>query len=95
MKKSAVLINTARGGLVDSSDLAWALNNDIISYAGIDTLEVEPPPLNHPLLTAKNCYLTPHVAWATFEARSRLVDALVNNVDCFLKGKPINVVNNL
>jgi glycerate dehydrogenase len=95
MKKSAVLINTARGGLVDSSDLAWALNNDIISYAGIDTLEVEPPPPNHPLLTAKNCYLTPHVAWATFEARSRLVDALVNNVDCFLKGKPINVVNNL
>jgi glycerate dehydrogenase len=95
MKKSAVLINTARGGLVDSSQLAWALNNDIIAAAGIDTLEVEPPPQDHPLLSAKNCYLTPHVAWATFEARSRLVDALVNNVDCFLKGKPVNVVNNL
>ena len=95
MKKTAVLINTARGGLVDSSHLAWALNNNVIAAAGIDTLEVEPPPADHPLLGAKNCYLTPHVAWATFEARSRLIDALVNNVDCFLKGNPVNVVNNL
>ena len=93
MKKNALLINTARGGLVDSHALAGALNRGIIAGAGIDVLEQEPPPEDHVLLHAKNCLVTPHVGWATFQARKRLIAVLCNNVRAYLEGSPIHVVN--
>ena len=93
MKKNAILINTARGPLVNADDLAWALNNDIIRGAGIDVLEVEPPKASNPLLYAKNINITPHTAWGTVEARQRLADIAADNIRAFLNGKPINTVN--
>lgn len=93
MKSSAFLINTSRGPVVVEQDLADALNNGSIAGAGIDVLSLEPPSKNNPLLRAKNCIITPHFAWATKEARVRLMDIAVNNVDAFLSGKPMNVVN--
>ena len=93
MKPGAFLINTARGGLVDSAALAEALDAGTIAGAGIDTLEAEPPPPDHPLLQARNCLLTPHVGWATLEARGRLIAMLAENIRAYLAGKPINVVN--
>ncbi len=92
MKRSAFLINTSRGGLIDESDLAEALNKEIIAGAALDVLSTEPPSEDNPLLLAKNCLITPHVAWATFEARSRLMKVVVNNVKGFLEGKAENVV---
>ena len=94
MKKSAFLINTSRGPIVVDDDLAGALNNDVIAGAGIDVLSVEPPPADNPLFKTKNCIITPHIAWATKEARLRLMNATVNNLSSFLSGKPVNVVNN-
>lgn len=93
MKKTAILVNTARGPLVCADDLAWALNNDIIKGAGIDVLEVEPPRADNPLLHAKNVHITPHTAWGTVEARQRLADIAADNIKAFLIGKPINTVN--
>jgi glycerate dehydrogenase len=93
MKKSAFLLNTSRGPIVVDEDLADALNNDVIAGAGIDVLSVEPPPAGNPLFKATNCIITPHIAWATKEARLRLMDATVNNLSSFLNGNPINVVN--
>ena len=93
MKKSAILINTSRGPVVDEAALADALNTGRIAGAAADTLSTEPPTADNPLLTAKNCFITPHLAWATAEAKSRLVDVLVNNIKAFAEGKPINVVN--
>lgn len=93
MKPSALLVNTSRGPLVDAQGLADALNEDGIAGAGVDVLEVEPPPADNPLFMAKNCYVTPHIAWATKEARSRLMDVTVANVQAFLDGTPQNVVN--
>jgi glycerate dehydrogenase len=69
------------------------LNNNVIAGAGIDVLSVEPPSADNPLFKAKNCIITPHIAWATKEARIRLMDATVQNLDAFIKGNPINVVN--
>jgi glycerate dehydrogenase len=92
MKPSAFLINTARGGLVAARDLADALNCGRIGGAALDVLEVEPPPPDNPLLTAKNCILTPHMAWATLEARARLMNMAVDNVAAFVAGTPRNVV---
>jgi glycerate dehydrogenase len=92
MKPKAFLINTSRGGLVNENDLAEALNHETIAGAALDVLSTEPPSANNPLLHAKNCLINPHVAWATFESRSRLMKAVVNNVEAFLKGKPENVV---
>ena len=92
MKKSAFLINTARGGLVVDQDLADALNSQIIAGAGIDVLSKEPPEKDNPLLTAKNCLITPHISWATFDARSRLMDIATDNLKAFLAGKPVNTV---
>lgn len=93
MKKSAILINTSRGPVVDDKALAWALNNDMIQGAGLDVLKVEPPAADNPLLTAKNCIITPHIAWAAYETRERLLTILESNLKAFMDGKPQNVVN--
>ncbi len=93
MKPSAYLLNTSRGPVIVDQDLADALNNDVIAGAGIDVLSTEPPPEGNPLFTAKNCIITPHIAWATKEARSRLMDITVNNLNAFLNGNPVNVVS--
>jgi glycerate dehydrogenase len=92
MKRSALLINTARGLLVDEQALADALNAGRIAGAGLDVLSTEPPAADNPLLHAKNCFITPHVAWATRAARQRLMTAAVENVRAFLQGKPRNTV---
>lgn len=92
MKPNAILLNTSRGPLVIDDDLANALNNGIIAGAGIDVLSVEPPAADNPLLSAKNCLVTPHIAWATLEARKRLMDTVVSNVEAFINGQPANVV---
>ncbi|MBU0711681.1 D-2-hydroxyacid dehydrogenase [bacterium] len=95
MKVSAFLINTSRGALVHEQDLADALNFGKIAAAGLDVLSTEPPSPDNLLLSAKNCYISPHIAWATTASRQRLMDVVVNNVRAFLDGKPINVVNDL
>ena len=92
MKPTACLINTSRGGLIDEQDLANALNSGKIAGAGLDVLSSEPPSPENPLLKAKNCYITPHIAWATFEARTRLMKTLVENIRAFMDNKPVNVV---
>jgi glycerate dehydrogenase len=93
MKRTAFLINTSRGGLVTESALADALNQDRIAGAGLDVLSVEPPPLENPLLGAKNCIITPHLAWATKTARVRLLQITAANIRGWMKGAPQNVVN--
>ncbi len=92
MKRTAILINTARGGLVNERDLADALNEGRIAAAAVDVLSVEPLAESNPLLVAKNCLITPHIAWATQEARRRLMAVTAANVAAFLRGEPINVV---
>ncbi len=93
MKRTAFFLNTSRGPLMVDQDLADALNEGIIAGAGIDVLSVEPPSANNPLFKAKNCLITPHIAWATKEARSRLMGIAENNLSSFLNQKPINIVN--
>jgi glycerate dehydrogenase len=93
MKPSAFLINTGRGPLVDEASLARALNEGRIAGAGLDVLCVEPPQAGHPLFTAKNCLITPHIGWASREARVRLIAAVAANLRAFLAGQPIHVVN--
>jgi glycerate dehydrogenase len=93
MKRSSLLINTSRGGLVHEPDLADALNAGRIAGAAVDVLSQEPPAESNPLLAAKNCLVTPHLAWATQEARRRLMAVTAANVAAFLRGEPINVVN--
>ena len=93
MKPSAFLLNTSRGPIIVDQDLADALNNGVIAGAGIDVLSKEPPLPDNPLFTAKNCLITPHIAWATTEARARLMAITVENLAAFLNGKPMNVVN--
>lgn len=90
---AAFLINTARGSLVVEQDLADALNSDRLAGAAVDVVSAEPIAATNPLLTAKNCLLTPHIAWATLAARKRLLNATVANVAAFLAGRPTNVVN--
>ena len=92
MKPNAILINTGRGPLVNEQDLADALNEGRIAGAGLDVLSVEPALANNPLLSAKNCFITPHIAWATKEARTRLMDIAVNNLKSYQKG---NIINNV
>jgi glycerate dehydrogenase len=93
MKPTAVLINTSRGGLIVEQDLAEALNAGQIAGAALDVLSTEPPSPANPLLTAKNCVITPHHAWATLEARQRLMQTTAENVAAFLAGRPQNIVN--
>lgn len=93
MKPTAILINTARGGLINESDLADALNHNGLAGACLDVVSTEPIEPDNPLLHAKNCLLTPHYAWATLAARKRLMAETVNNVAAFLAGSPVHVVN--
>ena len=93
MKPTARLINTARGGLVVEADLAEALNAGRLAGAAVDVVSTEPISLGNPLMSAGNCIITPHIAWATLAARRRLMAATAENVAAFLAGKPINVVN--
>ena len=92
MKPSAILINTGRGPLINEQDLADALNNGIIAAAGLDVLSTEPPQADNPLLTAKNCFITPHIAWATKEARIRLMNIAADNLKGFITNRIINNV---
>ena len=93
MQRSAFLINTSRGGLVCEKDLAYALNKGKIAGAGLDVVSTEPILMDNPLIKAKNCFITPHIAWATKAARKCLMDIAVENVRCFLKNHPQNLVN--
>lgn len=93
MKRGAYLINTARGGLIDEIALAAAIKDGTLAGAGLDVLCSEPPVADNPLLDLENCIITPHVAWATVEARQRLIDATYANIDAYIGGKAINVVN--
>lgn len=93
MKRSAYLINTSRGGAIDEEALAKALNEGTIAGAGLDVLTVEPMEEKNPLRTARNCLITPHIAWAPFETRVRLITMVAENIKAFVEGSPINVVN--
>ena len=93
MKRGAILINTGRGPLVNENDVAEALKNGQLGAYGADVMCQEPPQADNPLFSAPNAYITPHIAWATFEARTRLMQIAVDNVKAFIKGNPINVVN--
>jgi glycerate dehydrogenase len=93
VRPHTLLINTARGGLIDEPALAAALNEGRLGGAGLDVLSREPPPPDHPLLTARNCIISPHIAWASLASRRRLMAAAVANVRAFLAGKPVNVVS--
>ena len=94
MKSSAILINTARGGLVNDQALIKAIENKSIAGAAIDVLDQEPPDSDHPLMKKnyKNLIITPHIAWAARESRQRALDRIADNVEAFQRGKPINVV---
>ena len=93
MKNAAFLINTSRGPIVVDEDLAEALNNGTIAGAGIDVLSVEPPQKDNPLFTAENCIITPHIAWASKEARTRLLAIALENISAYITGNPTNIVN--
>lgn len=93
MKQDAILINTSRGGLINEQDLAATLNEGRIRGAALDVLSKEPPPPDNPLLTARNCIITPHISWVSVEARARLMQTVFNNVRAFLQGRPMNVVS--
>lgn len=93
MKEGALLINTGRGPLVNEADVAEALRSGHLGGYGADVMCQEPPAEDNPLFSAPNAYITPHIAWATFEARKRLIAIAVGNVKAFIDGNPVNVVN--
>lgn len=93
MKSSALLINTARGAILDEAAVAYALNHGTLAGAAVDVLSGEPPQADNPMLTAKNCLITPHVSWASKEARTRLICAVAENLSAFMHGSPRNTVN--
>lgn len=93
MKPTAFLINTARGQLINEADLAGVLNEGRIAGAALDVLSAEPPDQGNPLLSAKNCIITPHIAWISREARQRIIDTTAENIRAFLHNEPVHVVN--
>lgn len=93
MKDGVIIINTSRGPLISENDLAEALKSGKVYAAAVDVVSAEPISSTNPLLTAPNCIITPHIAWAPKESRSRLMDIAVSNLKAFLDGKPVNVVN--
>jgi glycerate dehydrogenase len=93
MKEGVIIINSSRGQLIDEQALADALNSGKVYAAGLDVVSAEPIAEDNPLLTAKNCIITPHIAWAPKESRQRLMDIAINNLRGFLSGEPQNVVN--
>lgn len=93
MKPSAFLINTARGPLVNEQDLADALNRGTLAGAAVDVVSAEPIVSENPLLTAKNCLITPHIAWASLEARKRMMQTTAENIAAFINGTPVNIIN--
>jgi glycerate dehydrogenase len=93
MKEGVMIINTSRGGLIIEEDLKDALNNGKVAAAAVDVVSAEPIKSDNPLLSAKNCIITPHIAWAPKESRSRLMNTTIENLKAYLDGKPINVVN--
>jgi len=93
MKPGAFLVNNARGQELNEQDVADALNSGRLGGLGADVLSTEPPKADNPLLTAKNVFITPHIAWASLDTRSRLMGILEKNISCFLEGKPQNIVN--
>ncbi len=93
MKRGAIIINTGRGGLVNEQDVADALKSGQLAAYGADVMCQEPPKADNPLLTAPNSFITPHIAWATTEARTRLINIAVGNIKAFAEGQPVNVVN--
>ncbi len=92
MKDGVLIINTARGQLINESDLCNALNSGKVGGAALDVVSEEPIKEDNPMLRARNCFITPHIAWAPIESRSRLMDIAVNNLRAFLKGEPINLI---
>lgn len=93
MKPSAYIINTARGPIIKETDLIGALQSKVIAGAALDVQDPEPPALDNPLFDMDNVILTPHIGWKTFESRQRLVNMLAGNIEAFMQGKPINIVN--
>ena len=94
MKDGAILLNTARGQLINDQDVADALNSGKLFGAGLDVTTTEPIKDDNPLLKAKNCYITPHIVWAPVESRTRLLNQVLANITGFIKNAPVNVVNN-
>lgn len=93
MKSTAVLINTEPGRLIHENDLRYALKKGMITAAALDVLSSEPPQVDHPLLGLENCIITPHITWASIEARTKLLEETVKNVKAFITGEPRNLVN--
>lgn len=93
MKDGVMIVNTSRGPLIVEEDLAEALNSGKVAGAAVDVLSEEPAKMNNPLMTAKNCIITPHIAWAPKEARDRLLNIAIDNLEAFLNGNPVNVVS--
>jgi len=93
MKDGVIIINNSRGALIVEEDLAEALNSGKVYAAGLDAVRNEPITMDNPLLSAKNCYITPHISWAALECRQRLIDYSLDNLRCYMDGNPTNIVN--